>query len=362
MPPRPVPTPLRVLQLDSGREWRGGQRQVQLLAAGLRARGHEPLTVVQPRSPLYRHLKADGLAVASVQMRAAWDLLAVRRLRRLLATWRPALVHAHDPRAHSLALTALIGRRNTIPLVVTRRLPSPPKGTLRHGTRVARFIAISGAVREALRRGGVGEERIALVYPGVTRPSTVHPRDWRAECGWPAESVVAGIVGPLATSAGIGALERITRELPAAARDRLRLVVLGGPAGGRTRVGGLEAYRAGFVHDVHHAIAGLDLMLHPGTAEGLGTAVIDGMALGVPSVAFGGGSVAEIVQHGVNGLLVPSGDDAAFARDVGHLVADAARRRALAAAGPGRADDFAPARFVEGVIVVYRDVLERSGD
>lgn len=361
MHPRPVPPPLRVLHLDSGREWRGGQRQVQLLASGLRARGHEPLVVVQPRSPLYRHLKADGLAVASIQMRAAWDLLAVRRLRRLLATWRPALVHAHDPRAHSLALTALVGRRNTVPLVVTRRLPVPPKGAVRYGPRVTRFIAISAAVRDALVRGGVDAGRVRLVYPGVTRPAAVHARDWRAECGWPAESVVAGIVGPLATSAGIGALERITRALDAATRARLRLVVLGGPAGGRTRVGGIEAYRAGFVHDPHNAIAGLDLLLHPGTAEGLGTAVIDGLALEVPSIAFAGGSVAEILESDRTGVLVPPGDDGGFAEAIGRLVADPGRRRALAAAGPARADDFAPARFVEGVIGVYRDVLERIG-
>ncbi len=334
---------------------------MQLLAAGLRSRGHEPLVVVQPRSPLYRHLKADGLAVASIPMRAAWDLLAVRKLRRLIATWRPALVHAHDPRSHSLALTALVGRRNNIPLVVTRRLPKVPRGPLGFGGRVARFIAISGAVRDALLRGGVADDRIALVYPGVTRPAAVHPRDWRAECGWPPESIVAGLVGPLATTEGLAALGRIEHALAPATSARLRFVVLGGPAGGKSRIGRVEAFRAGFVHDVHNAIGGLDLMLHPGTAEGLGTAVIDGMALGVPSVAFAGGSVAEIVSHGENGLLAPAGDEAAFASAVDRLVGERALRARLAANGPGRSEAFAPSHFVEGVIGIYRELLARSG-
>ncbi len=99
----PASAPLRVLHLDTGREWRGGQRQVELLATGLRARGHEPLVVVTPRSPLHRHLKSAGVAVAAIPMRNTLDLLAVRRLRRLTATWRSGEGHAHDGRSHSFA-------------------------------------------------------------------------------------------------------------------------------------------------------------------------------------------------------------------------------------------------------------------
>ena len=317
--------------------------------------------VVQPRSPLYRHLKADGLAVASIRMRGAWDLLAVRRIRRLLSAWRPSIVHAHDPRSHSLALTALVGRRNSVPLVVTRRLPTPLRGGLKYSGRVARFVAISGAVRDALRDGGVPAERIVLVYPGVARPTVVTPRDWRAECAWPAGTVVAGVVGPLAKAAGLSTLERITANIPAATAAALRLVILGGQALGRTQLGAVEAYRAGFVHDVHNAMAGLDLLLHPGSAEGLGTAVIDGMALGVPSVAFAGGSVAEIVESDRNGLLVPTEDAAAFARAVTLLVHDPERRARLAAAGPTRASQFGPEEHVDGMAELYRDLLAVGG-
>jgi L-malate glycosyltransferase len=359
--PRQVPSPLRVLHIDSGRAWRGGQRQVQLLAAGQRARGDEPLVVVQPRSPLYRHLKADGIAVASIRMRAVLDLLAVRRIRRLLATWRPALVHAHDPRSHSLALTALVGRRNSVPLVVTRRLPTPLRGGLRYSGRVARFVAISGAVREALLAGGVPEDRVVLVYPGVSRPAAVEPRDWRAECAWPPDAVVAGVVGPLATAEGFAALERIAAALPAPAAADLRFVVLGGPSVGRCTVGPVAAYRAGFVHDVHNAIAGLDLLLHPGTADGLGTAIIDGMALGVPSVSFGGGSVAEIVDPGRNGIVVPQDDTRAFAHELERLVRNPGLRTRLAEAGPARAAQFAAGTHVDGMTRVYRDLLGAGG-
>lgn len=330
-----------------------------LLATGLRSRGHEPLVVVSPRSPLHQRLKADGLAAATIRMRTQWDLLAVRRLRRLIAGWRPAIVHAHDPRSHSLALTALVGRRHGIPLVVTRRSTLRPRGWLRFGPRVARFIAISGAVRDALVTGGVAPERVSLIYPGVARGADVGRRDWRTECGWSEDSVIGGVVGQLATAQGLGTLERITGAVSDDVRNRLRLVVLGGPAAGHMVIGGVAAFRAGYVHDVHRAIAGLDLLLHPGTAAGLGTAVIDALALGVPPVAFAGGSVSEIVESSHSGLLVARDDHQAFAAAVGRLVTDESLRQSLAGAGPARAARFDPAYFVDGVIGVYRDLLER---
>lgn len=362
MPTRPVPTdlPLRVLHLDSGREWRGGQRQVELLATGLRARGHEPLVVVTPRSALHRHLKSAGVAVAAIPMRNTLDLLAVRRLRRLIATWRPALVHAHDTRSHSLALTALVGRRNSVPLVVTRRSSAVPRGALRFGPRVSAFIAISRSVRDALVAGGVEAARVAQVYPGVSPPPGVEPRDWRAECGWEADAVVAGVVGELATPGGAATVESTCASLDAEARARVRLVLLGGRGGGHATMGGVRAYRAGFVHDIHRGIAGLDLLLHAGTAEGLGTAVIDGMAFGVPCVAFAGGSAAEIVDDGRTGVLVPRGDVPRFAAAVARLVLEPGQRRALAEAGRDAARRYEPAHLVDGVLRVYRDLVERS--
>src|SRR5688500_5148574 len=78
--------PLRVLHLDSGREWRGGQRQVYLLARGQREQGHEPLVIAAPESPLMRRLRSAGIAAASVRMRGDWDLAAARRVRAVLRT------------------------------------------------------------------------------------------------------------------------------------------------------------------------------------------------------------------------------------------------------------------------------------
>ncbi len=356
-----VPRALRILHLDSARAWRGAERQLHLLATGLRARGAEPLVAGRPGTPLLHRLKADGIATAAIAMRSDLDLLAVRRLRRLIATWRPHIVHAHDRRGHALALAALVGRRGRIPLLVTCRIVARPRGLVRYGPRVSRFLAISHAVRDALVAGGIAPDRVTVAYPGVSAGLADRPRDWRAECGWDPASLVAGVIGPMTALRSAERLDALLARLPRAVADRLALVVLGGPASGRGTIGGVRAFRAGFVHEVPRALAGLDLLLHPGGAEGLGTAVIEGMSLGVPTVAFATGGIGEIIEDGVNGRLVPPDDAAAFAAAVAELADTPVRRRALGAHGPTRAAAFRPERMLDSVLDTYRDLLERSG-
>jgi glycosyltransferase involved in cell wall biosynthesis len=126
-------------------------------------------------------------------------------------------------------------------------------------------------------------------------------------------------------------------------------------------IAGIPAYRAGFVHDVPAALAGLELLLHPGGAEGLGTALVEGMALHVPAVAFAAGGVGEIIAHESSGLLVPPGDIAGFAEAVARVVADPTRRQALGEGGPAQAARFSAARMVAGTFAVYRGVTAEGG-
>jgi len=347
---------LRILHVDSGREWRGGQRQVFLLTRAQREQGHEPLVVAAAESPLLHRLRGAGLAASAVRMRADWDIAAARRLRTLVHTWRPDVVHAHDARAHALSMAALIGRRE-IPLVVTRRVAFVPRGRLKYGPRVSRFIAISHAVREALVRGSVSASRIDVVYSGVPAPRFERPRAWRAERGWSHDTILCGVVGAMTAEKGVRLLAGIGERLAPEVRARVRLVLLGGKASGAVSLGGVEAFGAGFVDEVHAAMAGLDLLWHPSSAEGLGTAVIDAMALGVPPIAFDVGGLPELIVDGESGRLVPAGDLEAFAAAVTALVTDERARALLSSGGPPRAAEFSVERMVSGTEATYRRVL-----
>ena len=290
-------------------------------------------------------------------MRSDWDLAAARRLRILIKTWRPDIVHAHDARSHAVALLALF-RKPNIPLVVTRRVAFEPKhGRLKYGRRVRRFIAISHAVRDALERGGVEPSRISVVYSGVPAPPATAPRDWRGECGWPADAVICGVVGAMTAEKGLDRLAAIAAAIPKELRGRARLLLLGGRRVGKDSLGGVETFFAGFVDAIQPAMAALDVLWHPSSSEGLGTVVIDAMALRVPPIAFAVGGLVELIEPDTSGLLVPRDDNTQFGIAAARLIADATLRRRLGEAGPARAKMFDVSRMVDGALGVYTEVL-----
>ena len=288
-------------------------------------------------------------------MRSDWDLRAARKLRSVIRTWRPDIVHAHDARSHAIALIALAGDRT--PLVVTRRVTFPLRSVrVKYGPRVTKFIAISNAVRDAMVRSGIDPHRIDVVHSGVPTPLAESPRAWRDELGWPRDVVIAGVVGAMTAEKGTDQLRHIAARMSDDALARTRLVALGGAERGPATFGPLQGYRAGFVTDVNNAMAALDLLWHPAASEGLGTVLIDSLALGVPPVAFDVGGVGEIVQNEQNGLLVPSGDVHGFAMAHQRLL-DGPLRHLLAAAGPSRAAEFSVEAMTDGVERVYQRIL-----
>lgn len=306
-------------------------------------------------APLLERTQTAGLATAAVPMRADWDLRSAKRVRSLVRTWRPDVVHAHDARSHAIALIALAG--DPTPLVVTRRVTfSLTSVRVKYGPRVTRYIAISEAVKAAMVRDGISPQRVEVVHSGVPTPVVHLRRDWRAELGWPENTLIAGVVGAMTAEKGLEQLFHMAAWLPDEAIERTRVVLLGGERTGPITIGPLAGWRAGFVNEIYDAMAGLDVLWHPSLEEGFGTALIDALALRVPPVAYAVGGIPEIVRSEVSGLLVPPGNVHAFAESHVRML-DAETRRRLGAAGPACAADFSVERMTDGVEQVYHKVL-----
>ena len=347
----------RILHVDSGRSWRGGQRQVFLLATGLRDLGYRTLVVAPTGSPLIRRADQAGLPTYRLTLRGEWNIRSARELRAVAREWDARIMHAHDARSHSIARIALVGKRKT-KLVVTRRVAFPPKQVwIKYRYGVDAFIAISQAVKSAMVKAGVPANRIDVVYSGVPAPVVKRPRNWRRERGWPASAVICGIVGAMTQEKGLDLVSGIARKLPGELFRRTRIVLLGGKGKGGTTISGVESFDVGFVEEIHEAMSGLDILWHPARSEGLGTSVIDAMALGVPPIAFAVGGLPEVIEDGKSGLLVPASDVTGFVRAAAALIADDGLRAMLAEGARHRAREFDARRMIEKTAEVYDRVV-----
>jgi len=101
-----------------------------------------------------------------------------------------------------------------------------------------------------------------------------------------------------------------------------------------------------------------DLVAQPSHAEGLGLAVLEGMACGKPVVATDVFGIQEIITHEQDGLLVPPCQVEPLAEAIVRLAADPAERERLAAGGLATMKArFDILRQIEETERAYREVL-----
>ena len=288
---------MRIVHIDSGREMRGGQWQVLRLMEGLRAAGVETRLVARRGAPLSAMAAARGIELKPL------SLAALRE---------PAdLVHAHDARAHALA----VGLARA-PVIVARRVAFPPGTGMASRwkySRAAHFIAVSEFVRARMLEHGIPEEKISVVYDGV----------------------------PLLAPSGGGS--RILAPPPSPDKPAELY-----------RETGLEISFAGNLED---DLKSASVFVYISYSEGLGSAVLLAMSAGVPVVARRTGGIGEIIRQDENGLLVEGGP-AGIAAAVGRLQADPELARRLSANGRDTvAEKFSIDNMVRNTLQVYRRVL-----
>lgn len=100
-----------------------------------------------------------------------------------------------------------------------------------------------------------------------------------------------------------------------------------------------------------------DVLVLPSNYEGLSHTLLEACAAGLVPIASDIGGNREVIQDGVNGLLVGYGDVAGLRHALESLVADDALRLELAVAARARAADFPFSRTVDG----YAALLEEAG-
>jgi glycosyltransferase involved in cell wall biosynthesis len=303
-------TPVAV-QVSRGREWRGGERQVALLARELARRGL-PAPVATARGSLLAAELRTLDTVRELPWQMALDPRALRALHRTLDEMapRPTLLHAHD--SHALVIAGLTARRLGLPLVATRRSTSVPR---RGGwwARAQKVVALSQAVREALEAGGVAPERITVIPSGLDLDALAR-RAERPVVDLPAEPYLLA-VGALSWEKGHRVLLEAHARLAAPpllllagdGPERPALLALAGELGTAARVRCL-----GIVTDPAPLILRARLLVQPSLREALGTAVIEALALGTPVIASATGGLPELLAD-TESTLVSPGDPAALA-------------------------------------------------
>lgn len=102
------------------------------------------------------------------------------------------------------------------------------------------------------------------------------------------------------------------------------------------------------------------IALNPSRVDNMPNSVLEALAAGVPVVSTNVGGVPFIVEHEVNALLVPPGDEVAMASAMLRIFQDAALAERLIADGRGTAESCAWPSVRDTLFQVYRDALDKK--
>lgn len=273
--------------------------------------------------------------VAARRSRFPFDVSAVWRLQRFLRREAavavppgerpntvplPLVVHSHNLAAWQYA--ALAARGIGVPHVHTEHGSNPHHGGLINRLR-NRFLLRATDAIVAVSRDTAGEltakqripaGRILVIPNGV---SLVHAAPSRAQVrerlGIPGDVTVIGTVGRLAEIKGQDRLIRAFAAMDGIGNAQL-LIVGDGPRRDALKELASElgvsdrTIFSGFRPDARDCLAALDLFVLPSRSEGLPVALLEAMAADIPVAATSVGDVAQVLDSGRAGTLLPGNE------------------------------------------------------
>ena len=324
--------------------------EVRILPLGDRVREARRETVV-----------AGGISVAQVL-----DLTRyVKQLRALLKEIQPDIVHTNSLK--SALYGGVAGRFAGIPVVWHVRdriaddyLPRPAVHAVRLAARIlpTAVVANSQTTLNTLPRRGV-----VLGNPVV--PDAVERPEIRDKGG--DRPLTIGLVGRLSPWKGQDVFLKAFAAAFPDGQERAHLVgsVMFGEEEWEKHLHRLAdelgiTHRVdfrGFREDIWAEYALLDIAVHASTTpEPFGQVVLEAMAAGVPLIAAAEGGPAEVVLHGVDGLLVPPRNPELLATALTQLAQSEDLRCTLVQGGHATAARYGPERTAQGLIHVYRSM------
>ena len=114
----------------------------------------------------------------------------------------------------------------------------------------------------------------------------------------------------------------------------------------------------GSIEDPRTLLWAIDIYVQPSVKEGLGVALLEAMACGVPAIASRAGGMAEVVEDGRSGLLVEAADSGALARALGEMLDLPAARLSIGAAARERAErKFSMETMARRTLALYQSSL-----
>ncbi len=388
---------LRIMHISTRMILGGSQENTVLSCEGQTDAGHAVSLVYGPiygpEGSLLERVKQHGGIETIETPNLVRDLSPLRDrrcyfdLKRIIAEWKPDVVHTHSSKAGILG--RLAAWKMHVPCVVHTihgLAFHPYQSKWRNAIYIAaerfaarrchRIVCVADAMRDQALAVGIGQrDQYATVHSGIEVESFIErcesPQAMRSELGFTEDDFVLGTIARLAELKGhddlLNALSPLMHTLPNLKllwvgdgwwRDRLMK---------RIQRFGLESQivLTGLVEPqrIPALLGAMNVLVHPSYREGLPRAVPQALLSQVPAIVYDVDGAKEVCIDGEVGKLVEPGDLTALRDAVEWMMDHPAERDEMGRRGRELCEQrFAVGRMIQKLETIYAQVRAQHGD
>lgn len=352
---------MHIVHTESSLGWGGQEIRILGEAVGMIARGHRLSLLCPPTARIFAEASKRGVPVTPLPV-ARKNLNGLLALRRWFRDQTPDVVNTHSSTDSWLAALACASLTAAPPIVRTRHISAAVPDNLATQwlyRSASRHIVTTGEqLREQLMRdNGIDGAMLTSIPTGIDIHRFV-PGDRaaaRLALDLPLNATIVGIVATLRSWKGHRYLLEAFARLRSERSEALHLVIVGdGPQREALAALVTELKLADWVSmpgnqsQVVPWLQAMDVFCLPSYAnEGVPQALMQAMACALPVISTPVGSIREIIEPEITGLLIAPQDVAALHAALVRLIDDEALRARLGRA----ARKVALARFTEDIML-----------
>lgn len=359
---------MKVLYLINYAGSGGSERYVELLANHFHGKKADCGLCYNVHGGLVEKLEALGVPTYQLAMNSPLDLTAAKKLAQLCQAEGYDVIHAQYPRENYIAILAKAFGCTarivfTSHLIIHQGLPWKLLNRI-FTPKNHRIITVCSHGRQVLLQNGVAEDKIQIVFNGVDAAAQPgRDRSLLSEFAISDEEVVISILTRFSEEKGVPFLLRSIARLKEQTQVPFRVLIVGtGPDFDRDRalaesLGILDRIIfTGFRSDTPRILAASDIYLNSSRSEAMSFAILEALGAGLPLVVTDVGGNPELVHTGGDcGILVPYGDEEAYACAMQKLAENPALRAELGAASRRKAErEFELVNLLEEIHQIYQ--------
>jgi glycosyltransferase involved in cell wall biosynthesis len=370
-PERFPDTHMHIVHTEASRGWGGQEIRILGEAAGMIKRGHRVSLLCPRDSCIYAEAAGRGVAATALPI-GRKNLQGLLALREWLKSNPADVINTHSSTDAWLSALACASLPVPPPMVRTRHLSTAVSNNFAtrwlYGTATSHIVTTGEKLREQLMRdNGIAGSALTSVPTGID-PGVFGPGDRvaaRLALDLPLNAMIIGIVATLRDWKGhtylIEAFARMRRRQAAPGlllaivgdgpeRERLESSVAANGVQESVRMAGNQSQVAPWLH-------AMDVFCLPSYGhEGVPQALMQAMSCALPVVSTPVGSIAEIIEPEITGLMVAPKNIDALCSALERLTGDAGLRKRLGSAARG----VAVMRFGENIMLDRMEEIFRS--